>query len=67
MFNTSQVFAICLNPPVCIIPAPDQNFYLEEDQLAEALSAPLPAGISLPPLPSLDPADFEKIYTWFIA
>jgi hypothetical protein len=45
----------------------DENFYEDEEQLAAELAAPLPGWLADQPLPEIDPDEFERLYTWFLA
>ncbi len=46
---------------------PNCNFYEENAELAEELSAPAPAGLTIQPPPEIHPDEFEARYKWFLA
>ena len=51
-----------------VTPAPlDEDIYWLEEQLAVVLAQPLLKGLDQPPLPEVDPDDFEQLYGWFLA
>ena len=45
----------------------DYGFDLDQGELAEALSAPLPTGLDDQPIPEVDAAEFEARTLWFLS
>jgi len=43
----------------------DYGFDFDEEELANGLLAPLPAGLSNQPIPHVEPEEFESLYRWF--
>ena len=47
--------------------AKDLGYEIDEQELAEELSAPLPTSFSFPNPPVVAPDDFERAYQWFLS
>jgi hypothetical protein len=53
--------------PVEPVTAQSLGFELDPQEMADELSAPLPAGFSSDNLPEVAPEDFERLYGWFLS
>jgi hypothetical protein len=59
---TFDLFTLTLEEPV----RPDENFYEDEQQLADDLATPLPEELENQPQPEIDPDAFDELYAWFL-
>jgi hypothetical protein len=50
-----------------VVQSPDSNFYEDEDELAQELAAPAPAGVIIEWPAEIDPDEFDTSYQWFVA
>ncbi len=70
IFSTRSLFDFIL---LADVPQPkpysaaDLGYEISEDELAEAMKAPIPGDLLDPATAQISPDEFDTVYTWFIS